>query len=74
MCFQLFTMPPIICVPVCVCAVCVCCVCVCVCVCDRLKGDLVMVEEGQEPKDLCSLIGNKTSYDSLLNGRKYMKL
>ena len=35
----------------------------------RLKADLVMVEEGQEPKDMCALIGDKTSYDSLLNGK-----
>ena len=34
----------------------------------RLKADLVMVEEGQEPKDLCSLVGDKTGYDSMLNG------
>ena len=27
-----------------------------------------MVEEGQEPKDMCALIGDKASYDSLLNG------
>ena len=27
-----------------------------------------MVEEGQEPKDMCALIGDKTTYDSLLNG------
>ena len=27
-----------------------------------------MVEEGQEPKDMCALIGDKSAYDSLLNG------
>ena len=55
--------------------VCVCvCVCVCnrlkyyTCVCNRLKAELVMAEEGHEPKDLCSLIGDKDAYDSLLNG------
>ena len=40
----------------------------CALVLNRLKAELVMVEEGNEPKDLCALIGDKTSYDSLLNG------
>ena len=41
---------------------------------NRSKAELVMVEEGNEPKDLCALIGDKTSYDSLLNGTWYIHI
>ena len=27
-----------------------------------------MISEGQEPKDFCALIGDKTAYESLLKG------
>ena len=36
--------------------------------CVRLKAELVMISEGQEPKDFCALIGDKTAYESLLKG------